>query len=542
MDAQDLLQRHDDLVAIRAPFESLWRSVEKLVMPAINQFGNQTAGGRLNLEQHDSFPMSALDKYTAAIEAGLMPRTTLWHFLQTGDNKIDENHNVKIYLDELNRSLWRMRYSPSSFFASQAHEVRQSLGLFGTGAMLVEPSKAGGARYRAIHLSEIYIDENSDGQIDTVHRKFELTARQAVQMFGKRTPDRILKKYNAGKIGDRFEFLHCVSPRDDFAPGRMDETGMPFAGYYLFPDGKEIVKEDGYNEQPYIVSRDGVSTRERYGRGPAIKLLPDIAMLNEMKRVVINAANMTIDPPTMSADNISEYDLSPGTHNPGTLDDNGRPMVVPFNTGVRTDITRDLMSDVRNQIDDGFLGLWFRVLLENPNMTATQSMLIAQQQGQMTMPMVGRLQSEWLGPMIKRESGILFRQGKHPPMPPELSDYLRQTGRPLEIRYESPMTKAARTEDVVAIMRGFQAMAAFAQIDPSIMQAYDIRETGKVILEASGAPPSVIKSDEALAAENEQKAAQAEMGALLQAAPIAAETAKTLAEAQQISGNNPRLQ
>jgi len=261
-----------------------------------------------------------------------------------------------------------------------------------------------------------------------------------------------------------------------------------------------------------------------------------------MKRVVINAANMTIDPPTMSADNISEYDLSPGTHNPGTLDDNGRPMVVPFNTGVRTDITRDLMSDVRNQIDDGFLGLWFRVLLENPNMTATQSMLIAQQQGQMTMPMVGRLQSEWLGPMIKRESGILFRQGKHPPMPPELSDYLRQTGRPLEIRYESPMTKAARTEDVVAIMRGFQAMAAFAQIDPSIMQAYDIRETGKVILEASGAPPSVIKSDEALAAENEQKAAQAEMGALLQAAPIAAETAKTLAEVQQISGNNPRLQ
>lgn len=541
MDADDLMRRHEAMAQRRAPFEAVWDKVARLVLPVMDQFGGKSANKQNNFEQHDAFPMGALDKFAAAIEAGLMPRTTLWHHLITGDDGVDADNEVQRYTEDLNRRLWDARYSPSSNFASQAHEKRISLGAFGTGGMLVEPRADGGIRYRTIHLSELFADEGLDGVVDTVHRKFELTARQAVQMFREKTPARIMKSVERGALADCFEFLHCVGPREDYERDRLDGKGLPFVGYYLFIEGREVIGEGGFHEQPYIVTRYSSAPREVYGRSPAMQRLPDIAMLNEMKRVIIEAANMAVDPPTLSHESVSEYDLSPGTHNPGTVDENGRPMVVTWRSDARHDIARDLMLDVRNQIDDGFMGVYFRVLLENPNMTATQAMLIAQQQGQMTAPVIGRLQSEWLGPMIRRESGILFRQGKHPPMPQKLRQHIERTGKGLRIEYQSPLTRAARAEEAVAILRAFETLAPIAQIDPNVYQAFDTEEVARIVSDVNGVPARAMKSKERIAAERSANEARAQLGEVLQAAPIAAQTAKTLAEAGRLSQNTPGI-
>lgn len=540
MDADSLIRQHEAMAARRANWETLWERVARLVLPRLDDFnGKKSQADDRSLQQYDAFPMGALDKFAAAIEAGLMPRTTLWHHLITGDEAVDADHTAKAYMEDLNKRLWDARYSPSSNFASQAHEKRISLGAFGTGAMLVEPKIGGGIRYRTIHLSEVYAEENLDGMVDTVHRKFELTARQAVQTFKENTPAKVMKAFNSGKLLDCFEFLHCVGPREDYERGRIDARGLPFVGYYLFQDGREVIREEGYHEQPYIVTRYSSSPREVYGRSPAIQRLPDIAMLNEMKRVTIDAANMAIDPPTLSRDDVSEFDLAPGTHNPGTMDDNGRPMVMPWNSGVRPEIARELMIDTRNQIDDGFMGVYFRVLLENPQMTATQAMLVAQQQGQMTAPVIGRMQSEWLGPMIRRESGILFRQGKHPEMPARIREWIESTGKGLQIEYQSPMTRAARAEEAVAILRAFETLAPIAQIDPTVYKSFDTVEIARIVAEVNGVPMSAIKSPERLAQEAAQEQEQAALGEVLTAAPIAAQTAKTLAEAGRLSQSNP---
>ncbi|MCP4206960.1 MAG: hypothetical protein GY767_07935, partial [Shimia sp.] len=249
---------------------------------------------------------------------------------------------------------------------------------------------------------------------------------------------------------------------------------------------------------------------------------------------------LSVDPPTLLHENISEFDLVPGAQNYGTLDDNWRPMVAQFDFRSQPGIARDLMVDTRNQIDDSFLGVYFRVLLENPNMTATQAMLIAQQQGQMTAPVVGRLQSEWLDPMIRRESGILHRQGKHPDMPPKLADFLAETGEGLQIRYETPMTRAAQAGDAVGIMRAFETLAPFAQIDPGVFKTFDIPATAEIVMDVNGVPQKARKSAEQIEAEGEQQQAADQVQGLLQAAPIAADTAKTLAEVQSLAGSNPQ--
>lgn len=541
MDTIDLiLSAHEDMESTRGNWESLWESVARLVLPRGDDFKSKhSPGDQRNHRQYDAFPMAALDKFAAALEAGLMPRTTIWHRLTTGDQDLDNERDVGVYLDDLNNLLWTTRYSPRANFASQAHEVRLSLGAFGTGAMLVEPREGGGVQYSSVHLSEIYIRQNYFGVVDTVHRKFCLTARQAVQLFRDAAPEKIIAEYNSGKVGKRFEFIHAVMPREDYERGRMDMKGKPWAGSYVFPEGKAIVREDGYEEMPYLVPRYATSSREVYGRGPGTMLLPDIAMLQEMRRTTIEAANMAVDPPVLLPDDaISEFDLAPGSRNYGAMDENGNHLAAPWNSGVNLNIGLEMISDTRNQIDDGFLGVYFRVLLENPNMTATQAMLIAQQQGQMTAPAVGRMQTEWLNPLIRRESAILYRQGRHPEIPPRLLEYLQEKNKTLDVEYVSPLTLAARSEEAVAILRTFEALAPIAQIDPTIFKRFDNHEIAETVADVNGVPARVLKDEGQMQAEQEREQAMQMAGMALEAAPVAADTARTLAEAQRLSQNN----
>jgi hypothetical protein len=527
----------------RSNWEHLWKTVAKVVLPRMDSFdGDETPGSQRNQRQYDAFPAKALDRFAAVMEAGLMPRTNVWHRLSTGDTDLDSQSGVAEYMEDHNRLMWQTRYAPRANFSGQAHEVRLSLGAFGTGAMLVEPAPWGGIRYASIHLSEVFVSTNFWGEVDTVHRKFKIKARNALKMFGKDTPSKIVEAVEAGKGGKEFEFLHCVHPREDYDRNKIGPEGMPWRGVYIELGQKQIVRDEGYYEMPYIVSRYTTGAGEDYGRGPAITNLPDIMMLQEMRRTTIEAANMAVDVPRlMAADLLSEFDFRAGSNNYGALDENGNELVKPWNSGSRPDIGLDMMQDTRSQIDDGFLGVYFRVLLDNPNMTATQAMLIAQQQGQMTAPAVGRLQTEWLSPLLRRESGILYRQGKLPEMPQRLREHLEETKRPLEIEYISPLTLASRSEEAVSILRAFESMAPIAQIDPTIYRRFDIDGVADVIAEVNGVPAKAIKSKEDLESEKQAEQAANTAQQVLQAAPIAAETAKTIAETQNMSQNNPAL-
>ncbi len=529
--------------SIRLKYEDLWDRVCRAISPTSDDFRTKDkALGQQNQRQYDSFPMQAMDKFAAAIEGGLIPRTEMWTELSTGDNDLDEDHDVKLYLEDKNQLLWDERYSPRANFSSSAHEKILSLGSFGNGCFLVEARKGGGIFYKSIHISEIFIQKNREGFIDKVHRKFCLSTHDAIELFGPQTPERILKSKDAGRMSEKFEFLNCIMPQSDRDDMAIGMKSMPFVGHYVFLADKLLIRTDGYYEMPYIPSRYLVNSDEVYGQGPATKMLADISMLQEMRRTTIEAANISVDPPVLlHADDISDFDQMPGAHNYGALDDQGRPMAMAWNTGVNVGLGLDMISDVRRQIDDGFMGVYFRVLVENPQMTATQAMLIAQQQGQMTAPPIGRLQSEWLGPMIRRESGILYRQGKYGDMPDVLRQHFESTGKSLQIKYTSPLTRAARTGEAVGILRTFESLAPIAQIDPTVYDAFDAKEVARIVADANGVPARALKSPEDMKAQQEAEEQQAALGDVLTAAPIAAQTAKTLSEAQAMSRNNPVL-
>lgn len=535
-DAEEYIRRQSYLESDRAVWEQHWREIADLVLPRQRGFNEQLTPGEKQLDKvFDGTPELALNRFASAMESFITPRTQRWAKLQAMTPDLNEDLEVRRYFDELNESLFRYRYVPRANFQSQMHENYMSLGAFGTGAVFVDDVVGAGLMYRAIHLNELYLCEDFSGRVDTVHRKFQFTARQAAQSFGvDKLPDKI-KSVLERQPEQKFWFLHCVAPNEAYMPGDIHRDRMKYSSVYLSIDDRTIVSRGGYRTMPYAVSRYVKGPNEIYGRSPAMSALPDIKMLQEIEKSVIRQANRITDPPLLLTDDgsLRGFSVRPNALNFGGLDEQGRPRVVPFNPGARIDVGIEIADGKRLQVNDHFLVTLFQILVDTPNMTATEALIRAQEKGQLAGPIMGRQQSELIGTIIEREIDVLaHRPGALPQMPKALRD----AGGEYAIEYTSPLNRAMRAEDGVAIMRTMEAITPWAQVDPTVLDVFDpeaiVRELGDV----NGIPAKVLRDEAAVAAIRANRQTQLQAQQLMQAAPIAAQSAKTLAEASALQG------
>ena len=537
--ADEIIREHEQMVSARGVWEEHWREIAERVLPRQNYFAatDKTEGEKRTEKVFDATAGLALERFAAAMESMLTPRTQRWHKLKVTTPGLSDDPEIQAYLDEVTEILFQVRYSPKSNFASQAHENYMSLGAFGSGALLIDDIVGVGIRYKSIHLSEIYFAENHAGVIDKVNRKFEFTARQAAQRWGyDKVPEKVRTALEKNPE-QKFEFIHCVKPNMDRMAGRKDYMGMPFSSYYVSTDTREILSASGYQSFPYAVSRYVTAPKEVYGRSPAMTVLPDIKMINEMSKTVMRAAHKIVDPPLLLQEDgvLQAFNTRPGALNYGGVNERGEQMVRPLETGARVDIGMDMMEQRRKVINDAFLITLFQILVEAPNMTATEAMLRAQEKGALLAPTMGRQQSEMLGPMIERELDILARAGILPAMP----EALAEMGGEIEIEYVSPLNRAQRAEEGVAILRTLEAVAPLAQIDPSVIMIFKPEEIARELSEINGVPAKILRTKEEIDSMKQAQAEESQAQQLLAAAPVLSQSAKTLAETQAMSGQVP---
>lgn len=533
--ADEEIKRHDGLKSKRSILESHWQELAERIWPdrALFTTTDRTPGEKRTEKMFDATAALALTRFSAAMESTLTPRTAKWHKLRVSDEKLNESPIVQRYLDEVTNILFRVRYSPRANFASQANESYMSIGAFGSGGLFVEDIIGTGIRYKSIDLASTYFCENNHGLIDTVHREFKYSARQALQQFNSKMLPEKIRTAAQNEPDKLFDFIHVVKPNGERKRGGRRYQGMGFASYYICLDERCIVEEGGYRTMPYAIGRYITTPNEIYGRSPAMLVLPDIKMLNEMKKTIIRSAHLTVAPPLLVQEDgaLQAFDFRPNALNFGGVDGQGNLLVHPLNTGARLDIGMDMIEAQQRVINDAFLVTLFQILVDAPTMTATEAMLRAQEKGALLAPTMGRQQSEMLGPMIERELDILAYANILPPMP----DELREAGGDVQIDYVSPLNRAQRAEEGVAIMRTFEAIAPMAQIDPRVLRAFDPVKAARELAEINGMPAKIIRTDKEIEALEEAEAEVQQAAQLLEAAPIAAQTAKTLAETQQIA-------
>jgi hypothetical protein len=530
--AQELLQKLDTLKSERSNWDTHWAEIAPLVLQRQDNFfeENRTEGDRRTRKKFDDTATLALERGSAAIEGILIPRGQKWHGIQLPD-ELEDDDEANVWADDVRDFLFRQRYSSSANFASQAHEFIMSLLAFGTAVMMVEDQIGKGIRYKSSHLSEHYIMENAAGVIDTNFRLYEITARQAMERFGDQTPPKVRQVFEKTPA-KKMKFLHAVMPDED------RETNMPFVGYHVSVEDNELIGVGGFKTFPYIVSRWVTAPNETYGRSPAMNVLAEIKMLNQIRKTDLRARHNAVDPPILAADQatIRRLSMQAGKINYGTVDANGRPLVQPYNSGTNINVSNDAITQSREVINDAFFVTLFQILVDAPQMTATEVLQRAQEKGTLLSPSAGRQMSEWLGPLIEREIRLyedygIFEDDGILPMP----DSVKEFGGEFEIKYTNPITKMQQTEEALATDRTIQSLLPLAQLDPNILAPVDWKEYADIIREANGAPARLYKTDEVLEEEQAQAAQEAALASVVEAAPQVAGSIKDLAQAEAIA-------
>tara|TARA_R110000824_G_scaffold16891_5_gene69386 strand:+ start:1176 stop:2813 length:1638 start_codon:yes stop_codon:yes gene_type:complete len=531
-----LCKRKGKLKAQRGTWETHWQDLTNFVLPNSADFNLQRSkGDKRSTLIYDSTGVHSNEMLAAGLHGMLTNPASDWFSLRLKEPQqgMEDQAEVKDWLEDTAGAILSELSAPDVAFPSHIHEYYLSLCSIGTACMFIgQPAQREGISFRAIHIDEIYIAESADGIIDTVFRQFKMTVRQIVQKFGEDSlSPRIKRMYEKKDYDKEVELLHCVYPREDVQKGKKAATMLPVASVYLDEKDQHVLAEGGFDEMPYMVSRWSKAIGEVFGRSPAMTALPDIKMLQEMMKTTIKAGQKIVDPPLLVPD---DGVLGPVRTIPGGLNyyrSSTGARIEPLLTGGNIPISFQMMEDLRNRIRMTFFldQLQFQ---GGPQMTATEVIERTERTLRLLGPTLGRLQSEFLGPMIERIFGVLSRAGKLPLAPEILSE------QQLKIEYVSPLARAQRQTETQGIMRTLEFIGPIAGMDPQAAQIVKGADTVRHIAELNGVPPKLLKSDDDLMEEAKaQQQAMAAQQQMMQGAQVmdmmqkGANVAKTAKEA-----------
>lgn len=530
MDGKSLARRHSQLKTARSTLDTHCQEIAQLVLPMLATFnmgGNLPQGEKRTTRLMESTAPLALTRYASAVEGFLVPRGERWSKLRTTDTSLNNSARVKLWFDSANDMLFNVRYDPRAGFQSQMHGTLTGVGAFGTAGLFVDGQvKTGnggnvsaGTQYTGIPLVNLYVSTGANGMVDTVHREWRHTARNCVSDFGEDCPDEI--RTMAEKDPDtEYTIVHIVMPNPDYRPGALGPRGQVYASFYLWLDKSHVIRRRGYNTLRYAIARGPSGPGEHYGRSAAMTVLAEIKTINEMRRSILRAQHMNLNPPTLIHSEMgANFRIRPGDVNAGMVSPDGKPLAIPFQMGERFQPAENEMERIRHVINDAFLLTLFQILIERPQQTATETLQRAKEQAVLVAPLIGRLQSDFLGGMIESEMDIMAEYGALPEIPPELIEARGE----YQITYTSDIVRALEVGELQAYRAWLSDVGPMAEINPEMLELVDHEGILREAAEKRGIPQKHIRTTDQLAALRQQKqAAQAQQQVIPAAQELAA--------------------
>ena len=221
--------------------------------------------------------------------------------------------------------------SGSNFYAI-VNMAYLGVGVFGTDLIFCDEGKASTLNFRHCKIGTYTIAENDEGVVDSVHREFELSGRQAKQMFDEEAlPPKMQDQMKGNKgLDKKFKFIHACFPREDSQrlDKRADGANKPVASVYISVEFRATVRESGYDEMPYLCMRfKKWGTDSPYGFSPAYDALPEARQLNYVVQYTDALAELLAYPRILRPSNLEgDVDLRAGGVTTFNVDDpNGKP-------------------------------------------------------------------------------------------------------------------------------------------------------------------------------------------------------------------------
>ena len=495
-------KRLNKMSSDRSTWEDHWQEILDYVMPRKADITFVRSKGEKRTEVlFDSTAITANNLLAASLQGTLTSPSLPWFSLKLRNEEINKVRDVQIWLEDTARRMYAV-FNESNF-NTEVHEMYLDLCSVGTAAIFVEEANEGflqgGLHFNTLHIAEYFIQENATGKVDTLYRKYKMTARQAIQEFGEENLGPKIKEAAKMKPDTQFNFIHAVEPTADYerAVGKA-KTKLPFHSCHVCEEDKMVVRVGGYNEFPYLVPRWSKATGEIFGRSPSYNALPDIKTLNKAVEIGLKAWAKAIDPPLLVTDDgvIGRVRMTPA----GITVVRNDSAIKPLQIGSNWQITDLKENQLRTAIRQAYYSDQLQ-LQEGPQMTATEVQVRYELMQRLLGPTLGRFQTEFLNPLIERVFGIMMRSDALMPRPEAIE------GNNMDIEYVGPLARSQRMEEAVAVERLYQLAMQVVQVDPTVIDVINHEQAIRMRATLLGVPKTVLRGEDEVAEIREQRAA-----------------------------------
>lgn len=461
---QKYLARYQALKQARIPWMRTWKQLATYLSPTRGFFeGDRTNDGKPidHKTLLDSSSSLAVGILGAGMMSGLTSPSRRWFNLTLRPAELLQLPGASEWLIHVQKALEAALAKSNLYCVLQ--NVYEELSVFGTAAFLVEENPQGGIYCRPFTVGEYVLGADDKGRVNTFGTEYWMTAAKLASSFGVCVlPPAILQALKEENNHARYKVFHLIFPNET-RPTKDNAEYFEYVSVYFMEDGT-LLRQGGYHEFPVICTRwETKTSTETYGRGPGWKCLGDVKMLQKMQKAKLVALDKNTNPPVMvSASVQGEVNLLPGgiTRCNSLTDSAIKPAYQ-----VQADLTslEQAMESVRQTIRSHFFADVFMMLATQdlPHMTATEVAERRQEKMLLLGPVLQRLKTELLDPLIERVYYILLRQGAIPQAP----DYLN--GLEMHVTYISTIAQAQRASMLEPLAQGLQLAAQITQADPS---------------------------------------------------------------------------
>lgn len=529
--------------AERSTIEPIWRACYLVTTPerAHGLAGEVVDAQSAQQRKADILDNTATDSvrmFASSVHGGMTPANSIWVALDVGDESDEERR----WLDHAAEMMWEAIHG-SNFDAAGFESLLDSMCAGWFPLYIDEDVDTNKLVFQQWPIGQCYIAcSKAGGKADIVYRLYELTAEQAVAEYG----DAVSPKVKEDALKEptcKHQFIHAIYPRTAVSPGARMAKNLPIASVHVEVGTKTVLRESGYHEHPVPVPRWRPLPNSPYSTGPVSDALATINELNELLRLEKVALARAAAGVYVAEDD--------GVLNPRTVRVRGGTVIVANSvesikelpTGADFNVTFSKANELRAEIRKLLLADQLQPQ-DGPAMTATEVHVRVALIRQLLGPVYGRFQAEYLAPLIDRVFGLLYRRGRPElggrPGPVSIDDAPQSLeGEPFRYRYQSPLARAQKLEEVSAIERlVVMAGTLVAQGKPEAMDLIDDEESLRFAGDALGAPSKALRDKKSLQAfrdaraEAQQKEAQAQQAAMAQQTMVDAAGKRMAAGAQ----------
>lgn len=534
--AQDIIDMWNSMKSFRSLFESQWQQIADHLIGRRDFYRKNTPGRARTVHIYDTTCMQAANLLAFGLDSLVTSLATRFVRFAPEDERVlrveEWAHWFQIVEDILFATLGRRETK----FTPHMHEVYRDLVNFNTAGMMM-PRTRFGTGFKSIPISELYIAPDQNDDINVVIRHFRWSPIQAVQAFGRGVCKAAEEKLSQNHLFDEVEFLHYVRPRDYVLENPRPRSSFDHAwrSTYVCLDDVSVVSEGGYDSNPYATPRWSIDPGEVYGRGGgSMVAVPIGKMLNQMNYTVIKAAQKATDPALlMEHDSIvGKLKTAPGSVTVARPTVGNREPVREFANGGNFPIGAEIIERERVQARSAY---HFELLqiINDPRMTATQVLEVAQTMQRLLSPLTGRLDSELVQPMMERHFENLVALRVIPPAPRQIQ------GIPVKFQFLSPVQRSQKKQQSAAVANVLTIAQALAQSKPEVLDLINSDESLRLIRQAEDAPATMLLGESRVAEARAERAAmlaeQQQKQDITDAASAVSQLAPLLAAQQQES-------